>query len=219
MEEAGRASNEGTREDPAFDRCSLWRYERLCQARRQDSGVKLALENHGDLQAREVKALVEEAGTDIVGVLLDSANPPYSLLEDPHLTLEMLGPLAVLTHVRDTAVWRTPEGIAARWVRLGEGNVDMAGWVKKLAKMRPDLAIGLEIIVSPEPNVLRIHEPQFWKDFSKMPAWEFSRFLAYVDRGKPVPATPLAPGKTVGQQQCDDLAACVQWTRDVLRPS
>ena len=59
----------------------------------QDSGVKLAMENHGgDLQAREMKALVEAAGRDIVGVCLDSGNPVW-MLEDPHMTLEMLGPM------------------------------------------------------------------------------------------------------------------------------
>ena len=41
-----------------------------------DSGVKLAVENHGgDLQAREMKMMVEAVGTDVMGVCLDSGNP------------------------------------------------------------------------------------------------------------------------------------------------
>ena len=52
-----------------------------------DGGVKVAIENHaGDMQARELKTLVEEAGRDFVGVCLDSGNPLWTL-EDPHLTL------------------------------------------------------------------------------------------------------------------------------------
>ena len=54
-----------------------------------DSGVKLAVENHGgDLQAREMKMMVEAVGTDVMGVCLDSGNPVW-MLEDPHMTLEM----------------------------------------------------------------------------------------------------------------------------------
>ena len=96
-----------------------------------DSGIKLAVENHGgDLQAREMKMMVEAVGTDIMGVCLDSGNPVW-MLEDPHMTLEMLIPYAATCHVRDSAVWKVPEGIAVRWVNMGEGNVDIDGWIRK----------------------------------------------------------------------------------------
>jgi sugar phosphate isomerase/epimerase len=51
-----------------------------------DAGVKLALENHNaDLQAREIKTLIEEVGFDVMGVNIDSGNP-LAIMEDPHLT-------------------------------------------------------------------------------------------------------------------------------------
>src|SRR5262249_43332388 len=57
-----------------------------------DAGLKLAIENHaGDMQGRELKALVEEAGPDFVGVCIDAGNPVWAI-EDPHLTLECLAP-------------------------------------------------------------------------------------------------------------------------------
>ena len=38
-----------------------------------DSGLKLAIENHaGDMQARELKRLIEEAGPDFVGACIDA---------------------------------------------------------------------------------------------------------------------------------------------------
>src|ERR1700750_2657976 len=53
-----------------------------------DLGLKIAIENHaGDMQARELRMLVEEAGPDFVGVCLDSGNPLWTI-EDPHLTLQ-----------------------------------------------------------------------------------------------------------------------------------
>jgi sugar phosphate isomerase/epimerase len=57
-----------------------------------DSGVKIAIENHsGDMQARELKVLIEEAGKDYVAACLDTGNPMW-VVEDPLVTLEVLGP-------------------------------------------------------------------------------------------------------------------------------
>ena len=88
-----------------------------------DNGLKIAIENHaGDMQARELKMLIEEAGKDFVGACLDSGNPLWTL-EDPHLTLETLAPYVLTSHVRDSAVWRDKDRVAVQWVRMGEGNI------------------------------------------------------------------------------------------------
>ncbi len=45
------------------------------RSRIMDAGVKVAIENHaGDMQARELKMLVEAAGPEFVGVCIDSGN-------------------------------------------------------------------------------------------------------------------------------------------------
>jgi sugar phosphate isomerase/epimerase len=181
-----------------------------------DSGVKLAVENHGgDLQAREMKMMVEAVGTDVMGVCLDSGNPVW-MLEDPHMTLEMLVPYAETSHVRDSAVWKTPEGINVRWVNMGDGNVDIDGWIKKFLAAKPGLPIIFENLVSGRPRVHAIYDPKFWDNWKKMPASEFSRFLAIADKGAPKPATPLPAGKTAGQQKIEDLEICVKYTRELL---
>jgi 3-oxoisoapionate decarboxylase len=186
------------------------------RSRIRDSGVKIALENHGgDVQAREVKAMIEDVGSDILGVCIDTGNPLW-VLEDPHLTLELLGPVSIDNHVRDTAIWRVPEGVAVRWVNMGEGNVDIDGWVKKFVQTHPGQAITFENIVSPEPRIIRVFDRETFKDYPKMPASDLSRYLALAERGKAVPAVPPTPGKSRGQQQCDDLEVCVRYTRKLL---
>jgi sugar phosphate isomerase/epimerase len=195
---------------------NVLRVVRNARSRILDSGIKLAMENHGgDLQARELKTLVEEAGKGVLYVCLDSGNPPYNL-EDPHLTLETLGPYTATTHVRDTAVWLEPEGIATRWVRIGDGNVELAAWIRKFRQMRPDVVVSVENIVSPKPQIAAIYDHQFWDAYPRMPAWEFSRFLAIAAKGKPSPAAPPAPGKTPGEQQCEDLEASLRNLRAIL---
>ncbi len=182
-----------------------------------DSGVKLAVENHGgDLQARELKAMVDAVGRDVMGVCLDSGNPVW-MLEDPHLTLEILAPYAETCHVRDSAVWKVPDGIAVRWVNMGEGNVDIDGWVRKFIQARPGLPLIFENLVSGNPRIHRVYEPAFWDNWRRMPAWEFSRFLAVAETGTPTPAIPRPEGKSAGQQKIEDLETSVRYTRELLR--
>jgi sugar phosphate isomerase/epimerase len=190
---------------------------RPLRSRIADSGVKLAVENHGgDLQAREMKTLIQAVGRDVMGVCLDSGNPVW-MLEDPHMTLEMLIPYAETCHVRDSAVWKTPEGIAVRWVNMGEGNVDIDGWIRKFIQAKPGLPIIFENLVSARPRVHAIYDAKFWDNWRQMPASEFSRFLTLADKGTPKPAVPLPAGKTAGQQRIEDLETCVRYTRDLLR--
>ncbi len=209
----------GTPERPEIDRHieSMVGAVRGMRSRILDSGVKLAVENHGgDLQARELKGMIEAAGRDVMGVCLDSGNPVW-MLEDPHMTLEMLAPYAETSHIRDSAVWRVPEGIAVRWVNVGDGNVDIDGWIKKFVALRPGLPLIFENLVSRQPRVFNVFDPKFWDSWRKMPAWEFSRFLALADRGKPTPAVPIPAGKDPGKQQVEDLEVCVRRTRELLR--
>ena len=65
-------------------------------------GVKIAIENHdGDMQAREVKTVIEESGKDFVGSNLDTGNPLW-VVEDPMVTLEVLAPYVITSHMRDS---------------------------------------------------------------------------------------------------------------------
>ncbi len=185
----------------------------------RDSGVKLALENHNaDLQAREIRALIEDVGRDVLGVCLDSGNP-LAIMEDPHLTLEILGPYAATTHVRDSAVWRVPEGVAMRWVNMGEGNVDIDGWVKKFVKMHPTMPLTFENLPTSTPRIIPIFTSDALRYFPKMPAADLARYLALAERGKPLPAAVPTAGKDRGEQQREDLEVCLRYTRKLLASS
>src|SRR5262249_2543101 len=138
-----------------------------------------------DLQAREMKTLIEEAGRDYVGSCLDSGNPVWAL-EDPHLTLETLAPYVLTTHIRDSAVWEEPgKGIAGHWTALGDGNVGIDRWVKPFAGLCPGRPLPLEIIITRQPRIHNYQDPSFWDAFPSTPASEFARFLRLAREGKP----------------------------------
>jgi sugar phosphate isomerase/epimerase len=183
------------------------------RSRVMDAGLKLAIENHaGDLQARELKGLVETAGTDLVGVCIDAGNAVWAV-EDPHLTLEILAPYVLTSHTRDSAVWPVPEGAAVAWTRMGEGNVNITGYLRTFVAKCPGRPLSLEIIVTPEPRILRFREAAFWEAYPRMPAWEFVRFLELVDRGSPSAAAPAGDPAT---REREDVEASLRWTKALL---
>ena len=180
-----------------------------------DSGKKIAIENHaGDMQGRELKSLIEQAGKDFVGACLDSGNPCWAL-EDPHVTLDHVAPYVLTSHVRDSIVWRTPEGIAMQWARLGDGNVGIGEWIRKYVQLCPGKAMSLEIIVTgtrPFPYL----QPKFWDAYRKQPAWEFARFLAIAETGKQPPARPPVPKERAAAVEREDLEASLNWLKGQL---
>ncbi|HTM47911.1 MAG TPA: sugar phosphate isomerase/epimerase [Bryobacteraceae bacterium] len=181
-----------------------------------DNGLKIAIENHaGDMQGRELKMLIEEAGKDFVGACLDSGNPLWTL-EDPHLTLETLAPYVLTSHVRDSSVWRDKGRIAVQWVRMGEGNIGIREYARKYRELCPGRAFSLEVIVS-NPRLFAIEEPKFWDAYRRTPAWEFARFLTLADKGKPYPPIPPPSSKEAGvEREREDLEASIRFAHDEL---
>jgi sugar phosphate isomerase/epimerase len=198
------------RKDGAIERHieSMVAVLRNSRQRALDANIKIAIENHaGDMQARELKSLIEAAGKDFTGVCLDSGNPLWTL-EDPHLTLDTLHPYVLTSHVRDSAVWNVDEGAAVAWTRMGEGNVGIDDYVRKYAQLCPGRALSMETIVT-GPRIFPYKDPKFWDAYRKDPAWEFTRFLKIAERGRPYQKLP-------GQHEREDLEASLAYTRKAL---
>ena len=165
----------------------------------RDLGIKVAVENHGavDFLARELRAFVETAGTDYVGVCLDTGNPAYAG-EDPVAATEILAPYIVATQIRDTRVWSVDVGAMAQWTPLGQGSVDVARVHDILLERTPGVVFNLETITCSAPRLIPYLEPDsdFWRAYPAMLAPDFARFLALAQRGpaEPLEQLTLAPG-------------------------
>ncbi len=212
---------------PNLERCMEATIQALRSVRSQalDLGIRIAIENHsGDMQAREVKTLIEGAGKDFVGSCLDSGNPMW-VVEDPLVTLETLAPYVVTTHIRDSAVCEHPRGAAAQWVALGDGSVNFRRFVELYRKLCPHAAMQLEIITGRPPTVLPYLEPDFWKALRGTPASEFARFVELVKSGHPYlgPMVIGGPGEqspvikaALQEQQRTDLERSLEYAQKVL---
>ena len=187
----------------------------------EDANVKIAIENHaGDMQAWELVTLIEAAGASFVGATMDPGNSTWTL-EDPMVTLDVLGPHVLTAGIRDTAVWETNEGATCMWANMGEGVVDWPAYVKRFQQLCPLAPFVLEIISYKWSADLPYLRPEFWSRFPRARAHEFARFLALAKRGRKFqlpPGRPAGPAtKELEQaQQKFDLEESLRYCREEL---
>lgn len=189
------------------------------RSRALDAGVKIAVENHaGDLQAWELVELIEQAGKDFVGANLDSGNAAWTL-EDPLESLEILGPYALTTSLRDSAVWEYEEGAKVQWTAMGEGHIDQRAYMKRFAELCPNVAVNIETISGFAVSFPYLR-PEFWNAFPKARARDFARFLALAKRGKPFETVRNPEGKdrkeTEQLGQRAELERSLKYCKEVL---
>lgn len=120
--------------------------------------VKIGLENHLDLTAKELLGLIEAVDSEYVGVCFDFGNQLF-LLEDPAEAAEILAPHIYSTHFKDGIIFPTEDG--AVWVRtlFGDGFVDLPSIINTIYKHHPEVNLSIEDL----PDLFRI--PLFDNDF------------------------------------------------------
>jgi sugar phosphate isomerase/epimerase len=185
---------------------------KLCRKVRDQAlraGVKIAIENHKDLRAEEMKHLIEQAGPDYVGVCLDTGNPML-VLEDPLATVEILAPYAATSHFRDSGIWPHERGAVYQWMALGDGNVAIDRVIREFRQRAPQAPVNLEIITGRAPAPLPYFEPDYWKGFEKVKAADFARFAALARNGKPTMARP-PHNPSDPEMQKSDLKRSLDW--------
>ncbi len=191
-----------------------------------DAGVTIAIENHKDMQARQVRQLIEESGRDFVGSNLDLGNP-LTLMEHPMTTLEVLGPYTVTSHFRDSAVYETRDGAAAQWTAMGDGSINFKEIVAKFGELCPRASVHLEIITGRPPYRLPYLNEAYWKNYEGMPAHDFARFVALAKSGQPFTGrmviedeegkAPAPEFKSALEfQQLNDLKRSLKYCKEVL---
>jgi 3-oxoisoapionate decarboxylase len=195
---------------------------KVCQAVRSralDAGLKIAIENHaGDMQAWELVNLIEECGRDYVGATLDSGNATWTL-EDPLRNLELLGPYAVTTGIRDSAVWENTDGAVVQWTAMGEGQVDWPKYFDRFTELCPGVSVQLEII-SGFQRQFQYFKEDFWKYYQDARAYEFTRFAAMARSGKSRDPykPPAGKDRKLAEQeyQISELERSIKYCREVL---
>lgn len=182
-----------------------------------DMGLKIAIENHaGGLSSRLLRMLIEEAGPEYVGAVYDSGNAAWTL-EDPLTALETLAPYVLTSHIRDSAVWEVPGGIAVQWCAMGHGNVGIDELPRRFAELCPGKTFSLEVINTRSPRLFECDKEEFWEGYRDLAAWEFVRFQKIARQGKPYAGVAPLPAGVVEGTPAFDAFMVAQERRDVAQ--
>ncbi len=83
---------------------------------------------------------------------------------------------------------------------MGDGNVGIDDYVRKYMSLCPGRALSLESIIF-GPRVFPYRDPKFWDAYRTTPAWQFERFVALSEHGKPIPAEPWEKENEAARQR------------------
>jgi len=118
------------------------------------AGVTLAIENHDRFPVATLAAIVQEVGSERVGICLDTVNSLGSL-EGPDAVLEVLGPHVVNFHVKDARIERLSHnmGFLVSGTPAGQGMLDLRGMLRRLAELGRAPNVILELWPPPEDDL------------------------------------------------------------------
>jgi sugar phosphate isomerase/epimerase len=100
------------------------------------AGVHLAIENHDRFTSATLARIVEQLGSDHVGITLDTVNS-LGALEGPATVLRVLGPYALNLHLKDFVVRRVPSqmGFVVEGCPAGTGRLDVPWLLSELHRL------------------------------------------------------------------------------------
>jgi hypothetical protein len=100
---------------------------------------------------------------------------------------------------------------------MGDGIIDLPGFVAEFRRLCPQSTMQLEIITGRPPRLLNYLDKDFWKAFPKMPAEEFARFVALAKSGHPFMGAMVVEDVTGKKPPVMDEALKEQQRVDLVR--
>lgn len=192
---------------------------KACKEDALAAGIKIAMENHaGDLLAHELVDLVEEAGTDFVGVNFDSGNAVWTF-EDPLYSLRLLGKYTLTTSLRDSWVWESENGVTVQWTSMGDGYVDWKAFFELFRKVCPNVAVNIETI-SGFNRELPLFQPDFAAVYKEASMAGLVPILKAAEKEQPHAAwsPPEGVERAAAERtyQREQIERSLKYCRDVL---
>ena len=90
----------------------------------EETGVRLAFENHTESFASEILWLIDEVNHPLVGACVDTVNS-VMVLEDPMTAIQTLAPRSFTNHFCDHRIERDQFGCKFTGVACGDGDIDL----------------------------------------------------------------------------------------------
>jgi sugar phosphate isomerase/epimerase len=131
---------------------------RLLSPQLSELKIKVAIETHADLTARELNDMLDRIGRDVAAVTLDTGNL-LMRLDNPAEAVELLAPSVVATHVKDAVLAFTPRGLCWQARPVGSGIVPLTDILSAIIRANPSTTLSIEL--HPRTYDLPIFDPQW----------------------------------------------------------
>ena len=184
-------------------------------------GIAIGVENHQDIDSRELVWLCREVGPDVCGVCLDIANP-LAVAEDVEEFTRRVGPYLRNVHLKDYRLYATPEGYRLARCPLGQGALDWPRLFALLDELAPGCPKHVELGAVQARHV-RFLEDRFWPDYLPRPLTSLLPVLRLREAvGRPAredwrtPHEREAPRAERRRYELDELEESVRYLRAIL---
>lgn len=116
--------------------------------------IRLAIENHDRFKAREFEQIVQIAGSEMVGICLDSVNS-MGAGEGFETVSEILLPYTINLHLKDFSIRRVSHkmGIIIEGTPAGKGILNIEALISKLSERNTCQSAILELWTPPEARI------------------------------------------------------------------
>ncbi|MBM3264557.1 MAG: sugar phosphate isomerase/epimerase [candidate division Zixibacteria bacterium] len=138
-------------------------------------GVTIAVENHSDATSRDLLRLLEQIGSDNVGINLDVGNV-LAVCEDPFGYADRLMPYLKNIHLKDYTLHPSDEGYRMARCALGKGVVDFPGLLSRIDTHHPDITKTIELGALYARHV-RLLADDYWSEYPVRPVTEMLPLL------------------------------------------
>lgn len=117
-------------------------------------GIVLALENHDRFSARTFAEIIEQIGSEYLGICLDTVNS-FGALEGPAVVIDTLGPHVVNLHIKDFTIRRVDHnmGFIIEGTPAGQGLLNVPELVAQLLRYGRVFNAILELWPAPESTI------------------------------------------------------------------
>jgi 3-oxoisoapionate decarboxylase len=130
--------------------------------------IKLAIENHDRLKAREFEKIIVEAGSDMTGICLDSVNS-MGAGEGFNTVIDILIPYIINLHIKDFTIYRVSHkmGLIIEGRPAGKGMLNIPELAARIKETDLCHSAILELWTPPAGNIDKtIRKESSWADES-----------------------------------------------------
>lgn len=143
-------------------------------------GVKIAIENHQDLDSYDLKDIIETVDKEYVGVTYDIGNA-LATCEHPSSFAKRLGSSILNIHIKDYMVYKSNEGHRLVRCAIGKGIIDFPTIFDYLEKVSSHALKAVELGAH-ESRHITWCELNFWKEMQPRDQKEHAEFIKYIKK-------------------------------------